>query len=206
MNDIKLIDLVYIEKNFINDYACELLIQEFDNSKKYFTESSRNFKCGDRKKSGGLMTSLKPETESFMVAHYYTKKIIKKYIDYLNNFNCFFTDYLLKGLKYSHNFRIIKYEKEDFFHDHIDYEIDQNTFASCTLNLNEDYIGGEFRFFNGRNLIELKKGDVMIFPASPFFVHGVNKIIEGKRYSINSFILPKPYNNDKINEKFYYLG
>ena len=44
--------------------------------------------------------------------------------------------------------RILKYEEGQCIKDHSD--VAGTTRASCTLNLNEDYEGGEFRFFDGQ--------------------------------------------------------
>ena len=70
--------------------------------------------------------------------------------------------------------------------DHSD--VDYRTRASCTLNLNEDYEGGEFRFFNGQIKESFKTGDAILFPAEPIWIHGTEPIIKGTRYAINCFL------------------
>ena len=86
----------------------------------------------------------------------------------------------------SHNIRILKYEKGSSIKDHTDVA---NTIrASCTLNLNEDYEGGEFRFFDGQIKETFKTGDAMIFPAEPIWIHGTEPITKGVRYAINCFL------------------
>ena len=86
----------------------------------------------------------------------------------------------------SHNVRILKYDKGQFIKDHCD--VNGSIRASCTLNLNEDYEGGEFRFFNGQIKHSFKTGDAMIFPAEPIWIHGTEPITKGTRYSINCFL------------------
>ena len=86
----------------------------------------------------------------------------------------------------SYNIRILKYEKGQSIKDHID--VAGSIRASCTLNLNEDYEGGEFRFFNGQEKISFKTGDALIFPAEPIWIHGTEPITKGVRYSINCFL------------------
>jgi predicted 2-oxoglutarate/Fe(II)-dependent dioxygenase YbiX len=82
--------------------------------------------------------------------------------------------------------RILKYDKGQFIKDHCD--VNGSIRASCTLNLNEDYEGGEFRFFNGQIKHSFKTGDAMIFPAEPIWIHGTEPITKGARYSINCFL------------------
>ena len=84
----------------------------------------------------------------------------------------------------------MKYETGSEIHPHIDYNL--CTYGSITFNLNENYEGGEFKFFNGNYTVSLKKGDVLIFPASHFWIHEVTKVTKGTRYSLNSFLLRYP--------------
>jgi hypothetical protein len=72
-------------------------------------------------------------------------------------------------------------------HQHSDH--DSLTYGSCTINLNEDYEGGAFTFFKGRNKIDLKQGDAIVFPADYFWVHEVATITKGTRYAFNCFLL-----------------
>ena len=87
--------------------------------------------------------------------------------------------------------RILRYQKGSQILDHSDASNEgRPIYASCTLNLNTDYVGGEFSFFNGRHLETFNTGDAMVFPASPMWVHGTKPIISGTRYCINAFISP----------------
>jgi predicted 2-oxoglutarate/Fe(II)-dependent dioxygenase YbiX len=106
------------------------------------------------------------------VLHIKTKKICPDFNDIL--------------IKSSYNIRILKYNVGSFISDHSD--VDKNIRASCTLNLNEDYEGGEFRFFDGQIKESFKTGDAMIFPAEPIWVHGTEPITKGTRYCINCFL------------------
>ena len=91
-------------------------------------------------------------------------------------------------ISYSANIRILKYEKGQLIRDHNDISMLER--ASCTLNLNEDYEGGDFRFFDGQIKDSFKTGDAMIFPAEPIWNHGTEPVTKGIRYSINCFLKP----------------
>ena len=58
---------------------------------------------------------------------------------------------------------------------------------SVVCALNEDYMGGEFIMFQDE-VIELKTGDLMIFPSSFLYPHKVNKVSTGVRYSFVSWV------------------
>jgi predicted 2-oxoglutarate/Fe(II)-dependent dioxygenase YbiX len=85
---------------------------------------------------------------------------------------------------------LLKYSTGASIHPHIDWG--PFIHASCTFNLNDNYNGGEFAFFNGQHTITLGKGDALIFPADSFWVHEVKPVTEGIRYSTNSFITSLP--------------
>jgi predicted 2-oxoglutarate/Fe(II)-dependent dioxygenase YbiX len=80
----------------------------------------------------------------------------------------------------------MKYETGAKIHPHTDHI--PNIYGSISFNLNNDYEGGEFKFFNGNYTVSLNKGDALIFPADYFWVHEVTPVTKGERYSINSFL------------------
>tara|TARA_R110000851_G_scaffold151527_2_gene292755 strand:+ start:74 stop:433 length:360 start_codon:yes stop_codon:yes gene_type:complete len=84
----------------------------------------------------------------------------------------------------------MKYQIGNKIHPHVDH--DPHVYGSCTFNLNEDYEGGEFGFFRDKKNIDLKQGDVLIFPADYHWVHEVKPITKGTRYSVNCFLLDVP--------------
>jgi hypothetical protein len=52
--------------------------------------------------------------------------------------------------------------------------------------LNDDYEGGELTFFDDYKL-DLKQGDVVVFPSCFLYPHKVNEITKGTRYSLVSW-------------------
>jgi len=64
---------------------------------------------------------------------------------------------------------------------------------SIIVNLNEDYEGGDFIFFNPSNNKDiihresLKKGTILIFPSNFLYPHSIEPITKGTRYSLVSW-------------------
>ena len=185
---INLIDLIYVERNLLSSEECDIIIQENEYEKTY-RESSTGIDLIHRQ-SGGITNDLNPNDKSIEIVNKYTTITILKYYEYLKKFNYFLVEELISSFLYAHNYRFIKYEIGDNFHSHIDWTKYGYYTGSCTVNLSEDYDGGEFTFFNQNYDIKLKKGDTLIFPASSFFTHGVKKITSGVRYCVNSFLSP----------------
>jgi hypothetical protein len=168
---------------FINFYEKNNQYAILENSYKYQTKKFEedNYKCINLSEC-----SLQNDIfiEPLQLAKKYISIMITNYVFYIKRNICpTFSKYLINN---SFNIRILKYNTGQYIKDHTD--VGSLTRASCTLNLNENYEGGEFRFFNGKIKHSFKTGDAMIFPAEPIWIHGTEPITKGTRYSINCFL------------------
>jgi predicted 2-oxoglutarate/Fe(II)-dependent dioxygenase YbiX len=180
--------------NLLTHEECDELINEFkQREEEAGLEASSNYKTNKIEVSNYRIVHLKPNTNNFNLIRSKTKEAIKIYIDYLSEPQYFFTELLKDALKYSHSYRIMEYSKGAEIHPHSDYN--NGVHGSISFNLNDEYKGGEFKFFNGNHTIPLGKGDTLIFPADYFWVHEVTPVTEGTRYSLNSFICRSSYEN-----------
>ena len=85
----------------------------------------------------------------------------------------------------------LHYQNDSYYKSHIDGQFIENGVAkrgidrdiTAVLYLNDDYNGGEifFDFFNIS--IKPKTGDILAYPTSFEYKHGVNKVV-GERYAI----------------------
>ena len=179
--------------NFLTHEECDRLIDDFEQRKnKALKEGSTNINTGERETSSFNVVHLNPYTNNFNFIKEKTKLAIDIWINYLSQPQYFFTQGLRSNLNYSHLYRIMKYNIGAKIHPHTDYF--PGTFGSISFNLNEEYEGGEFKFFNGNYTVPLRKGDALIFPADFFWIHEVTPITKGERYSLNSFIINNPKN------------
>ena len=177
--------------NFLTHEECDNLINEYEQRKDEANfESSLNYETNQHKQSTFKVVHLTPRTDNFNFIKEKTKLAIDTWIKYLEQPKYFFTHALKQKLAFSHDYRIMKYKTGAEIHPHSDH--DPGIYGSISINLNDDYEGGEFKFFNGNHTISLKKGDALIFPADFFWVHEVSKVTKGERYSINSFIRSYP--------------
>ena len=129
------------------------------------------------------------QSSSFHIIHEAIEKMINEYHDYLDTFGAFHVARRVSML-FPHKYRLKKYEKGAWIHPHTDH--DTGVYGSCTINLNEEYEGGDFAFWGGKHKLKLGRGDIMIWPADYFWVHEVEEITEGTRYSANCFLCNKP--------------
>tara|TARA_A100001015_G_scaffold258777_1_gene302234 strand:+ start:1287 stop:1904 length:618 start_codon:yes stop_codon:yes gene_type:complete len=188
----KISDLKYRINNLIPKKICNYFIDVFEKNKKFSDHESSykniekkiiedNFTCLNLTQASMHLNELKQPLD---IAKKYISIMIVNYVEHIKKeisptvCNVY--------MKSSPNIRILKYGVGQNIKDHTD--VGPNFRASCTLNLNEDYEGGEFRFFNGQIKESFKTGDAMIFPAEPIWVHGTEPITKGTRYSINCFL------------------
>lgn len=131
------------------------------------------------------------------------EQALTAWTDHLEQFESFAVSMLKNNLNYPHSVRILKYESGDSIHPHVDYRDFHH--ASCSLNLNSEYTGGVFSFFNGKFNLKLGQGDALVFPNNFFYVHEVLPVTSGVRYSVNSFITSIPAKKIDTIEKMWLL-
>ena len=189
----KILDLKYRLNGLVPKDVCQKIIDIFEKypeltltegSYKYKTKKHEtdNFKCLN-------LSIIQNPNEDILYALNEAKKyisiMIANYVLHIKSkkISATFND---KLINHSSNIRILKYDVGQYIKDHSD--VGGTIRASCTLNLNENYEGGEFRFFDGQIKEVFKIGDAMLFPAEPIWIHGTEPVTKGTRYSINCFL------------------
>ena len=189
--DHKIIDLKYHIKGLINKKTCNEFIKFYEANKNLATpESSYKFDYDDKLQDNCNFLNLSKHTDNLDFKEPY--EIIIKYLKIvLNNYQIYIKDNFCPSYKnifmtHTDNIRIIKYEVGQSIKDHTD--VDPGIRGSLTINLNDDYEGGEFRFFSGKVKLNLSAGEAMLFPAEPIWIHGTEPVTKGARYAINCFL------------------
>jgi len=189
--DHKIIDLKYHIKELLNKKICDELIEFYENNKTLARpESSYKFDYGDTLYDNCSFLNLSHHTDNsnfkkpYETIIQYLKIVLTNYEMYIKN--NFFPSYKNIFMRHTDNIRIIKYEVGQSIKDHTD--VDSNIRGSLTINLNDDYEGGEFRFFGGKVKLNLNAGEAMLFPAEPIWIHGTEPVTKGARYAINCFL------------------
>jgi len=187
---INLTDLIFIHKRLLSDEECNQIIEEYESSPaEEINECCPHAFSGENIYSPNTVKKAEIGTVPFDIIHRSVEAVINEYHGYMDSFDAFHVDRRLT-LLYPHMYRMMKYKKGQWIHPHTDH--DPNVYGSCTINLNDDYDGGMFSFWGGKYKVELKRGDCMIWPADFLWVHEVEEITRGTRYSVNCFLRNKP--------------
>ena len=80
-------------------------------------------------------------------------------------------------------YHILRYNEGGKYGEHVDDNIEDHRMVSFVAILNDDFKGGELKFF-GDYTPNLEKGDIIAFPSSFMYPHEVTPVIDGVRYSI----------------------
>ncbi len=175
--------------NALTKDECEFLINEY-NQQKSDIEISVDANDVEMKEAKFSSFEIQPYSQAFDFSKKITEQIIKRYVNYLDSSGLFHKA-MRNNFLFSHKYRILKYDVGSEIHPHTDHA--PFIYGSLTFNLNDNYEGGEFAFFNKKYKLKLKRGDAIIFPADYFWVHEVTKVTKGTRYSLNSFLSNTPY-------------
>lgn len=64
-------------------------------------------------------------------------------------------------------------------------------FITCTMYINDDYKGGDIEFFVDGKLINHKPvaGDILVFPSTEPYYHGVKVIEETEKFFVRNFVM-----------------
>lgn len=87
----------------------------------------------------------------------------------------------IKGFE---NPQLLRYGKEQKFHDHIDDHPFFTRRISLTYYLNDDYEGGDVSFNRFGLRFKAKKNQLLLFPSNFMYNHEVHPVTDGLRYVV----------------------
>lgn len=163
---------------------CDLIISEYNNSNEWRMSeigvngnqntSVRN--CDIINMSLGHVIDINQEVRKKIDDILFTTSAIaaKKYI--VDFPNCF--------LQSDSGYDLLRYQKDGCYIQHTDNFKTQPRTVSMSFNLNDDYLGGEFAFFDREIKIRTRPGSVIVFPSNFMYPHEIMPIIKGTRYSV----------------------
>ena len=184
-------EIFILKKKILNKEQCKSLIKEYEDRKNNsLKEECTNANTGVLTRSTFEKVDLLPETKNFKIVHKAVGSMIKLWVEKIKKDKTAHHSLLKNRACFAHQYRLMCYNVGGWIHPHIDFE--DFSYASCTINLNEQYKGGVFYFFNRKVEFNLKQGESIIFPNNPFWIHEVSEVTKGKRYSVNCFISSLP--------------
>lgn len=179
---------IRVDKGVIDKKICNQTIKELKKDKDFkkhlFHDNIKNTYTTRVKKELSISVT-EPSTFKSIMASLHGS--IGDYVEYINSKN-FSTWSGYSGVRFN------RYNKGEWMAPHCDHiqdlfdgDIKGIPILSIVGLLNDDFTGGEFMFFNEK-IIDLKQGDVLIFPSNFLYPHGVQPVTKGCRYSFVSWV------------------
>ena len=83
-------------------------------------------------------------------------------------------------------YMMMRYKPGEKVANHIDVGNPDHRVLSCSIQLNDGFEGGRWKFW-GEELEGVQKADVVVFPSNFCFEHEISEVTSGTRYSILTF-------------------
>jgi len=188
--DNKLEDFVEVFDDIITDEVCDLILNEYSQCSEWkhaeIEDGVVNFDIRN--------CNVIPISEDSVISNNYN---FRKEIDNLVYEsislakNQYMQKYKFLNVSEDTGYNLLRYNENQFYAQHIDsdYGNAPNRVISCSIQLNDDYEGGEFAFFNREMLIRSKKGSIIMFPSNFMYPHEIMPVLKGTRYSITTWLL-----------------
>ena len=177
-------EYIYLMKGVLPEKFCDDLVSHYSNSNEWFEHTWSNYDGVE-----GINTSRKREKELLNV---YLNGIHEEYL----NHNCrgWISSYqrrhrddflVMRGHSKIRINRYVTGTSMDAHNDNIVSLFEAGAgspILSLVGCLNDDYEGGDFIMFDNLK-IQMKKGDVLIFPSAFMYTHRVENVTKGERWS-----------------------
>lgn len=184
----KLEDFIEVFEDVLPNDLCDLIIQEYKNSNDWKNSTIDN----EGTNSFIRNCSIIPMSDREIIQSNFT---IRKKIDDLvfnsvsKSKNLYKEKHKTLNIEVDSGYDLLRYEEGQFYTQHTDSYIKSPRSISCSIQLNDDYDGGEFSFFDREMLIRAKKGSIIMFPSNFMYPHEIMPIIRGTRYSIVTWLI-----------------
>jgi hypothetical protein len=190
----KLEDFIYVFDDILSKEHCDLILNEYQNSDEWENSSI----AGDESSENGLVSldirrckRIPLSVDDVMQKNFFVRKKIDDILfssvkDIIKRYENIFPTF---GASIDTGYEILKYNEGDFYTIHTDSYKSNPRSLSCSIQLNEDYDGGEFAFFDRGVLVRAKTGSAIVFPSNFMFPHEIMPVIKGTRYSVITWLL-----------------
>jgi predicted 2-oxoglutarate/Fe(II)-dependent dioxygenase YbiX len=183
-----LADFIRVYDNILTKEECDSIIKEYYNSDEWTSalvgsgqESTAIRNCDILNVSRPDVIANNQEVRKNIDDLLFKKSFVaaKKYVD----------EFPTLTLESDSGYDLLRYDVGGFYRQHTDsYKANPRT-LSMSINLNDDYIGGEMAFFDREIQIRTAPGSVIVFPSNFMYPHEIIKVIEGVRYSIVTWFI-----------------
>ena len=184
----KLKDFVKVFDNVLSPENCNLILNEYQNSSEWL-----DTKTGDDEISKNVRNCMEISisqdftiNQNLDVRKNLDNLVFESVRNIISNYNDIVPTF---RIDIDTGYQLLRYKEDEFYTQHTDSFKEQQRSLSCSIQLNEDYDGGEFALFDREMMIRTKSGSAIVFPSNFMYPHEIMPVIKGTRYAIITWLV-----------------
>jgi len=184
----KLEDFVQVFDNVLSQENCNLILDEYKNTLEWQnTRTGDGQVAKDTRNCMEIGLSLNQVLEqNFDVRKNLDNIVFESVRKVIANYNALVPTF---RIDIDTGYNLLRYREGEFYVQHTDSFKEQQRSLSCSLQLNEDYDGGEFALFDREMMIRTSAGSAIVFPSNFMYPHEIMPVIRGTRYSVITWLV-----------------
>ena len=183
----KLEDFIQIFDNVLSPENCNLILNEYKNSSEWKDTHTGSGIHKDIRNCMEIGISLDSIiNENFEVRKNLDNVVFESVRKVISNYNDIIPTF---RIDIDTGYQLLRYKEGEFYTQHTDSFKEQQRSLSCSLQLNENYVGGEFALFDREIMIRTKPGSAIVFPSNFMYPHEIMPVTKGTRYSIITWLV-----------------
>lgn len=184
----KLEDFIQVFDDILSPENCNLILNEYKNSLEW---EDTTVGSGEVSKNIRNCTEIPISSHHILEKNFEVRKDIDDVIfesvkNVISNYSNLIPTF---KVDIDSGYQLLRYKEGEFYIQHTDSFKEQQRSLSCSIQLNEDYDGGEFAFFDREVMIRTKPGSAIVFPSNFMYPHEIMPVIKGTRYSIITWLV-----------------
>ena len=184
----KLEDFIHVFDDVMPEHLCDSILKEYKDSNQW---QDTVLSSGEIDKSYRNSCQISMSSDFIINENYELRKSLDEsiFVSVSNIKNRYSDIHPSFYTEIDTGYQLIRYKEGEFFREHTDSYGGEHRTLSCSIQLNEDYDGGEFAFFDREIMIRSKKGSAIVFPSNFMYLHEVMPVIRGTRYTIMTWMV-----------------
>ena len=188
MHDHRISDYIKLYENIFTPEDCAIILDEYKDcdcwhpakvgSKSTENYNIRNCDIMNLSLSYVINKNMHHRKEIDNMIYEKIGEVIQKYGD----------KFSLCNVRDDSGYDLLRYKTGGFYREHVDNAPDLLRTVAMSINLNDDYVGGEMAFFGNKIHVRGGAGSVIVFPANFMYPHQILDVTEGTRYSIVTWL------------------
>ncbi len=183
---MKHIDYIYLKENGISNELCDDVLNEYASTDEWKVATVASNAVRDLRNCDNIAIS-QDEVKTNDIRIDLDDRIYESVWDCVVEYLKIHTTSICNITRDS-GYELTRYKKDGYYGPHVDASGRRPRELSCSMILNDEYEGGQFAFFDRQVTLNLKKGDIIIFPSNFMYPHEVLPVTSGTRYALVTWI------------------